>query len=153
VDSQVEKVRANPLRRLVENLYQVSRVSIAVFSSFALIALALASIGLAASMNAGVAETTREIGIRSALGQSRTSIAWHVVRASLLRTLLGVAIGMPLAVLLGKTLGALWLGTPSLHGIEFASVAILMELVAFILALSPAWRATRISPIEAIRTL
>ena len=153
VDSQVEKVRANPLRRLVENLYQVSRVSIAVFSSFALIALALASIGLAASMNAGVAETTREIGIRSALGQSRTSIAWHVVRASLLRTLLGVAIGMPLAVLLGKTLGALWLGTPSLHGVEFASVAILMELVAFILALSPAWRATRISPIEAIRTL
>ncbi len=48
--------------------YQESRVSIDVFSSFALIALALACIGLAASMNASVAETSREIGIRSALG-------------------------------------------------------------------------------------
>jgi ABC-type antimicrobial peptide transport system permease subunit len=60
---------------------------------------------------------------------------------------------MPLAVILGKTLGALWLGTPSLHGVEFAAVAIVMELVAFILALSPAWRATTISPMEAIRTV
>jgi putative ABC transport system permease protein len=153
VDSQVQKVRAKPLRTLVEDQYQESRVSIGVFSSFALIALALASIGLAASMNAGVAETTREIGIRSALGQSRTSIAWHVVRASLLRTFLGVAIGMPLAVILGKTLGALWLGTPSLHAVEFAAAAFLMELVAFLLALSPAWRATRVSPMEAIRTV
>ena len=153
VDSQVEKVRANPLRTLVEEEYQESRVSIGVFGSFALIALALASVGLAASMNASVAETTREIGIRSALGQSRTSIACHVIRASLLRTLLGVAIGMPLAVILGKTLGALWLGAPSLHVVEFAAVAFLMELVAFMLALVPAWRATKISPMEAIRTV
>jgi len=153
VDSQVQRVHANALRTLVEWEYQESRVSIEVFSTFALIALALASIGLAASMNASVAETSREIGIRSALGQSRPSIAWHVIRASLVRTLLGVAIGMPLAVILSRTLGALWLGAPSLHVVEFAAVAFLMELVAFVLALVPAWRATRISPMEAIRTV
>ena len=123
------------------------------FSSFALIALALACIGLAAGMNAGVSETSREIGIRSALGQSRTSIARSVIRDSLLRTLIGTAIGMPLAAILGKTLSALWLGAASLHVMEFAAVAFLMELVAFILALLPAWRATRISPMEAIRTM
>jgi len=153
VDSTVEKVHANPLRSLVEEEYQESRVSIGVFASFALIALALASIGLAASMNASVAETTREIGIRSALGQSRPSVAWQVIRTSLVRTLLGVVIGMPLAALLGKTLGALWLGAPSLNVVEFAAAALLMELVAFTLALLPAWRATRISPMEAIRTV
>jgi ABC-type antimicrobial peptide transport system permease subunit len=54
---------------------------------------------------------------------------------------------------MGRTLGALWLGAPSLQGVDFAAVAILMELVALILALLPAWRATRISPMEAIRTV
>jgi putative ABC transport system permease protein len=153
VDSQVERVHANALRTFVEGEYQESRVSIDVFSSFALIALALACIGLAASMNASVAETSREIGIRSALGQSPTSIACNVIRGSLVRTLIGVAIGMPLATILGKALSALWLGAPSLHVMELAAVAFLMEFVAFILALLPAWRATRISPMEAIRTV
>ena len=153
VDSQVERVRATPLRTIVEGDYQGSKFSIYLFGSFALIALTLASIGLAASMNAGVAETTREIGIRSALGQSRTSIAWSVIEASLMRTLIGLAIGMPIAVLLGHALGSLWLGMPSFHLAEFVAVILIMELVAFVVALLPAWRAMRISPIEAIRAV
>jgi putative ABC transport system permease protein len=153
VDSHIEKVSVTPLRTIVEGDYQESKFSISLFGSFALIALSLTAIGLAASLNAGVAETTREIGIRSALGQSRTRIAWSVIRASLMRTLIGLAIGMPIAVLLGHALGILWLSAPPLHVAEFVAVIFIMELVAFILALLPAWRATRISPMEAIRAV
>ena len=153
VDSKVQRISANPLRTIVEGDYQESKVSIYLFSSFALIALALASIGLAASMNASLAETSREIGIRSALGQSRPSIAWSVIRASLVRTLIGLAIGIPIAVVLSRALATLWLGTQSLHIAEFAAVVCIMEFIAFVLSLLPAWRATRISPIEAIRAI
>ena len=151
VDSHIERVRPKPLRSIVEAEYQESKVSIDLFGSFAIVALALVSIGLAASMNAGVAETTREIGIRSALGQSRAGIAWHVIRASLLKTFIGLVAGLPAAVLLGRVLGALWLGAPSLHIAEFAAAAGIMEFIAFLLAIVPAWRATMVSPLEAIR--
>jgi ABC-type lipoprotein release transport system permease subunit len=87
---------------------------VSLFGTFASIALALALIGLAASMNASVAETTHEIGTRSALGQNRISAAWHV-RASLIRTTIGLATGMPIAIFLRRALEALWRGTPSPH--------------------------------------
>jgi len=153
VDSHIERVRSKPLRSIVEGEYQESTISIYLFGSFAILALALASIGLAASMNASVAETTREIGIRSVLGQPRTRIAWQVVRASLVRTLIGLVAGLPIAVFLGRALGTLWLVAPSLHIAEFVVVAATMECIAFLLAILPAWRATRVSPIEAIRAV
>jgi putative ABC transport system permease protein len=151
VDSHIERVRPKPLRSIVEAEYQESRVSIYLFGSFAILALALVSIGLAASMNAGVVETTREIGIRSALGQSRTSIAWQVVRTSLVWTLIGLVVGLPMAVLLGRALGTLWLGLPSIHFEDFVFASGIMEIIAFFLAILPAWRATKVSPMEAIR--
>ena len=79
-------------------------------AGFAALALALATVGLAGVVGYGVARRVREIGVRMALGAHRTGIVWLVLRESLSMVALGVALAAPLALVVGRAMGALLFG-------------------------------------------
>jgi putative ABC transport system permease protein len=119
--------------------------------SFALIALCLAAVGLGSGISAGVSEARKEIGIRSALGESRWSIAARILRDSLTRTLLGTACGIA---------GSVWLSRIVAISIDpqlrfdfrgLPPVVAIMLLIAALVTIFPVRRALGVSPVEALR--
>ena len=120
-------------------------------SFFGLLALLLACIGLYAVMAHGVVRRTNEIGIRMALGAQRTNILWLILRDTLILVLIGLAIGIPLA------LGAATLVTKQLFGLSptdpytLIFAAGLLVLVAMLAGYLPARRASRVNPLIALR--
>jgi predicted permease len=127
------------------------RFSSSLLSAFAVVATALAAAGLFGLMSYSVTQRTHEIGIRMALGAPVGSILSLVVRQGLLLTLAGIVVG------LGGGLAATRLVAGQLYGVSPTDVGtfLLASLVlagsAFIAALLPALRATRIRPMEALR--
>ena len=151
VDPLIQKVEPNSLRNYVEEGFTDRRVTLFIFVGFALVALSLASTGLAASISASVSESTKEIGIRSTLGESRSSVSFRILRSSLQKAMAGTVLGMIGSLALSRT-AALRL-TPQLSvdvKALFATV-IVMLLIAAIVSVSPVCRALSIPPIEALR--
>ena len=151
VDPLIQKVEPNSLQSYVEEGFTDRRVTLFIFVGFALVALSLASTGLAASISASVSESIKEIGIRSALGESRSSVSFRIMGSSLQKAMVGTGIGIIGSLALSR-IAALRL-TPQLSvDVEalFATV-IVMLLIAAIVSVWPVRRALSIAPIEALR--
>jgi ABC-type antimicrobial peptide transport system permease subunit len=96
-------------------------------------------------------QRTNEIGIRIALGAQRLDVLWMVLRQAVLMGVIGVGIGVIGSCFATKALESLVFGiTPRDPG-TFGAVALLLLSVAFVAALVPAWRATRVDPSSALR--
>jgi len=128
------------------------RFALSVFEVFALAALALAAIGIFGVLSGSVAERTREIGIRSALGASRAGILALVGREALVMTGVGGAIGLGLALASSRALASLLFGVTRLDPLTYVAVAALLALVSAIAAAVPAWRAARVDPAITLRS-
>ena len=120
---------------------------------FALVALALAAIGIYGVMAYAVAQRTTEIGVRMAVGATPTEVFRLVVGDGLKLAALGVVIGLGGAVLIARSL------TPPLYGVaptcrlpRPGATSALLVAVAALASIVPAWRATRVDPIIALRT-
>jgi putative ABC transport system permease protein len=98
-----------------------------------------------------VSESTREIGIRSALGESRQSIAARVLRLALTRTLWGTACGVMGAIALSRIATLSFDPQLPFDFRVLPPVALLMLSIAALVSIAPARRALRISPVEALR--
>ncbi len=124
------------------------------FTLFGLIAQQLAAIGLYGVMAYGVAQRTKEIGIRMALGANRASVLRMILRQGMALTVIGVGVGLAAAYVLTRYLESL---TDMLFGVEardpwtFVAVGVLLTVVALIACLIPARRATRVDPLVALR--
>jgi putative ABC transport system permease protein len=118
---------------------------------FAAIALLLAAVGIYGLIAYSVAQRTHEIGVRMALGAARTNVLWMVVRQGASLALLGLAIGVAGAFSLTRLLSALLFGIGATDLPTFAAALAGMMLVVLLAALVPAFRATRISPVTALR--
>ncbi len=124
------------------------------FTLFGLIAQQLAAIGLYGLMAYGVAQRTKEIGIRMALGANRASVLRMILRQGMALTVIGVGVGLAAAYVLTRYLESL---TDMLFGVEardpwtFVAVGVLLTVVALIACLIPARRATRVDPLVALR--
>jgi putative ABC transport system permease protein len=118
---------------------------------FSAIALLLAAIGIYGVVSFSVARRTREIGTRIALGATPTSIWRLVIGESIRLVLLGLAVGIPAALLLTRYLATLLFATRPGDPQTFAAVALLLLLVALAAAWLPARRAMRVDPIVALR--
>jgi putative ABC transport system permease protein len=136
---------------MVGNAVAVPRFNLLLVASFAVLALALAAIGIYGIVAYLVTQRTREIGIRIALGARRSDVLRLVVVDGLRPVLLGAAAGAAGAVVVAQALRGLLFGVAPLDPVSFAGVPVLLLLVALMAAALPACRATRVDPILALR--
>ena len=129
-----------------------NKIGVALLGSMGVLGLVLASIGLYGVIAFTVAQRTREIGIRIALGSSRTGVLSTVLRQATIVVSIGLAIGLGIAALAVQPLRAFISANIAVH--DPASIAIvvaLLGLVALLAAIIPARRALSVDPIEALR--
>jgi predicted permease len=119
---------------------------------FALVALALAAVGVYGVMAYSVRERTQEIGVRMALGATAMSVFRLVIGQALRLVLIGVVLGLVAAGLLTRLLGRLLFETEPLDPRTFAITALILIVVAAVAAYVPARRGMRLAPIDALRT-
>jgi putative ABC transport system permease protein len=119
---------------------------------FALVALALATVGVYGVMAYAVRERTREIGVRVALGASATSVLRLILGQALRLVGIGVAVGLAAAAALAQLLERLLYGIEPLDPWTFTITAAILLVVATIASYVPAARAMRMAPVDALRT-
>ena len=127
------------------------RFALGLFGAFALAALILAAAGIYGVLAGGVAERSREIGVRAALGATRGRIVGLVLRDGLRLTAAGVLLGVAGAVAATRALTSLLFGVSPLDALTFAGVILLLGATSVIACALPAWRATRVDPATALR--
>jgi ABC-type antimicrobial peptide transport system permease subunit len=127
------------------------RFALILFETFALVALALAAAGIYGVLSGSVAERTREIGVRLALGASREGILAMVVRQGMTLTGIGAAIGLAGAAVASQAIATMLFGVSPLDPVTYLGVIALLGAVSVIACGVPAWRAMQVDPIVALR--
>jgi predicted permease len=130
----------------------IVRAGAALFSVFGGLALGLAVVGIYGVKAYAVARRTREIGIRMALGAERKTVLWMILREGFVMIAAGLALGLLLAFGAGKIVGSILYGVSSLDPFAFTLAPALLAMAALLATWLPARRATRISPMTALRT-
>ena len=118
---------------------------------FALCALAIAGVGLFGVLSYMTSQRTREIGLRSALGATRRDVLALVGEQALTITCVGLAVGLASAFVLSQSLSTLLYGISTRDSISFLVVPLVLIVVSIVACAAPAWRATRIDPLVALR--
>ncbi|HXS77954.1 MAG TPA: ABC transporter permease [Terracidiphilus sp.] len=127
------------------------RFSSTMLGAFAIFALLLAAVGLYGVMSYLVTQSTHDIGILVALGARRENILSLVVRQGMQLTSIGIVAGLIGAVALTRVIASLLFGVSATDIATFLTVPALMAVVAFAATAIPAWRATSVDPIVALR--
>ncbi len=140
MDDQIETTLSN--ERMIELLA----------ISFGLLATVLAGVGLYGVLAYSTMQRTREIGVRIALGSSKAGVSRLVLADVLRLTGIGVAVAIPCAILLARLLRSQLFGVSASDPITLAAVVLLIALVALAAAVMPAWRASSVDPVKALRT-
>ena len=120
--------------------------------AFALAGVLLAVIGVYGVLSFDVTRRTREIGIRSALGASRSRIAGDTLLDAAKLLAIGVAIGIPVAMFSARLIGSLLYTTSPRDPLVYGSVVACIAVVSLVAAFIPARRAVRVDPIVALKT-
>lgn len=127
------------------------RFSTTLLSIFAGVALVLTIVGLYGVMSYSVAQRTNEIGIRLALGAQSRDVLLMIVKQGSFLILLGLAIGLAGAFALTRLIASLLFGVTAKDPFTFAAVAVVLAIVGLLACYIPAWRATKVDPMEALR--
>ena len=129
-----------------------AKFSSMLLTTFAALALALAAIGIYGVMSYSVSQRTSEIGIRLALGAEARDILGMVVGNAITLAAIGLSIGVVLALTLSRTLTSLLYQTAGTDPFTFAAAVAVLGGVAVAASYFPARRASRIPPVEALRS-
>jgi putative ABC transport system permease protein len=151
VDKDQPVVRVATMENLIAATAAQRRFALILFEIFALVALMLAAAGIYGVLSGSVAERTREIGVRLALGATRKSILVLVVRQGMMLTGIGAAIGLAGAAAASQAIAAMLFGVSRLDPVTHLGVTALLAAVSVIACGVPAWRAMRVDPIVALR--
>ena len=152
LDANLAPGFADRLQEQVERRGYGQRLAATLVAIFGGMALFLAAIGLYAVMSYAVSQSTRELGLRMALGAGTEDLMRLVMSRGLLLTASGVAIGAVAAVMLTRLMGNMLYKVSPRDPLAFGLAFLVMAIVAFIACFMPAWRAARIDPVQALRT-
>jgi len=139
------------MQQQVELSFDQERAVASLAGLFGIVALLLAAVGLYGVTAYSVAQKTNEIGIRMALGADRARVMQLVLRGAFARVLLGLLIGLPLAIGAGKLLSAQLYGVKWWDPLALGVAAGALALCSFVAAMIPANRAAGIAPMRALR--
>lgn len=141
------------MQTLVGGTIAEPRLQTQIFGAFSLLALLLAGIGIYGVLAASVVERQREIGIRMALGADRRTVVRMVLRRTFVFSATGIVIGLIGANWLTKLLTGLLIEITPTDPVAFAIASCVVGVAAFLAALLPARKATRVDPLVALRSL
>jgi len=150
-DKDVPLLQVMTLDELVADSLSQQRFNMLLLAAFAGLALLLAAVGIYSVLSYGVRRRVREIGIRMALGAQIRDVLRMVLVDGMRPTLLGLGIGLVAALALGRVLSSLIYGVSANDISTLAAVSILLALVGLFASVIPAYRATRVDPLEALR--
>jgi ABC-type antimicrobial peptide transport system permease subunit len=145
----VEDLKTMP-QQIRENVF-LDRMISSLSAAFALLATLLASVGLYGVLAYTVSQRTREFGVRMALGADGGRVRGLVLKQVGLMLLVGGILGIAGAFGIGRAAGSLLFGLEGHDPIVFAGAASLLALFAFGAGFIPAWRASRVDPMNALR--
>jgi putative ABC transport system permease protein len=151
VAPEVPIYRLSSMQQKISSTLERSHFDTFLLSIFASTALLLSSVGIYGVLSYLVAQRTRDIGIRMALGASQERIVWDVLGFGVRLAGIGLAIGLAGALAATRLLSSLLYNVRPTDAITFAAVSLLLLVVALIASYLPARRATRIDPIIALR--
>ena len=152
VDPNLTINSVRTMQQQVELTFDQERAVASLAGLFGIVALLLAAIGLYGVTAYTVAQRTNEIGIRMALGADRTNVVELVLRGAFRRVLVGLVLGLPLAVAAGRLISTQLYGVSFWDPLALSVAAISLAICAFFAAIIPAGRAASISPMSALRT-
>jgi predicted permease len=152
VDPEQPIANLRTLEQSVENSLQTRRVVLTLLAIFAVTALFLACIGIYGVMAYSVAQRTREMGIRIALGAGTGQVVTLVLRDGLRLVLIGLLIGALAGFGAGRLIASLLYNVKATDPIVFLVVSLVLLSVALLACWLPARKATQVDPIEALRT-
>jgi putative ABC transport system permease protein len=151
IDRNQPVARIQTMEEIVDRQLSTSSQSTALLSTFALLALLLASLGLYGVLSYAVTQRTNEIGVRMALGATSSDILLTFSRRGLALTLAGLAIGLVLAAITARLMTALLYGFQPDYLPTAAVVSVILLAVAAVACFVPARRASRIDPMVALQ--
>ncbi len=152
IDPDLPIARLFTMDRVIRDRMFQGRVFGTMFAIFGLAALALASIGLYGVMSYSVAQRTQEMGVRMALGAQGSDVLRLVMGSGIRLVGVGVLIGVPAAIGLAQLLRSQLYGISATDPLTFGVVPLVLAGVALVASLVPARRATRVDPVEALRS-
>ncbi len=151
VDPDLPLYHVRPMATWVEQSLARRRFSLVLLTLFAVLALALAAVGIYGVMAYLVSQGTREIGIRIALGATPRTVVAMIVRQGMTVATAGAAAGIVAALALSRLMDSLLFGVRGTDPLTFATVAAVLLTIAFLACYLPARRAARIDPMKALR--
>ncbi|MGH7618373.1 MAG: ADOP family duplicated permease [Gemmatimonadaceae bacterium] len=152
LDAKIPLTFARTLRDVFKALLAPQELATALMASFAALALILATLGIYTVVAQSVTARTREFGIRAALGARRESILLLVLRQGFATTLAGVASGLVLAALASRVVASLLSGVSTHDALTFTVAPLALIVVAMLACALPARAATRVQPVDALRS-
>jgi putative ABC transport system permease protein len=152
VDAELPVPNVQTLASLIDRSLADARFRTFVFGVLAVVALALAAVGVYGLVSYSVSQQTREIGIRVALGASPRQVLRTIVLGGALLALTGVAVGLVGALFVVRSLASFLFGVGTTDPTVFISVSLVLLAVATLASYLPARRALRVDPMTALRT-
>jgi predicted permease len=151
IDPDLPLAGVRTMDEVLDELLAGDRFALALFGGFALTALVLAAIGVYGVMAFGVAQRTQEFGIRIALGAQRRRVIEMVMTEGTILAAIGSMIGLTGAYAVGRLMKSTLYDVPAFDVFALAIMILVLLAAALFASLLPAWRASRVDPIKALR--
>jgi putative ABC transport system permease protein len=151
VDPDLPLAGIRTVDEIVSESLAIDRFSVVLFTCFGVLGLLLAAVGIYGVMAFTVAQRTQEFGVRMALGAQRTRVIRLVLKEGVLLAGLGAVIGFGGAYWVGRAMQSTLFGVGAMDVRAFVAIAVVLLLAALLACLVPAWRASRVEPLVALR--
>jgi putative ABC transport system permease protein len=151
VDPEQPVTMMRPMQQILDQSIADSKTGMWLFATFGTIALLMATTGLYGVMAYSVTQQTREIGVRMALGAGRARVLRLVIRNGMILTSVGLLIGLAGSLALTQLMHDFLYETSPTDPMIFAGIALTLAVISLLACYIPAWRASRVDPVIALR--